>query len=65
MMTGMDNVANDFYEDDEPIEKITAAFERGVKGVTAPPSRGRTEYLDAYWHIADTSNETCGEFVAH
>ncbi len=27
----------DFYEDDEPLEKIVAAFERGERGVTAPP----------------------------
>jgi hypothetical protein len=36
--------SSDFYEDDEPVEKIKAAFERGIKGVTARP-RGRTEYL--------------------
>jgi hypothetical protein len=28
---------SDFYEEDEPIEEILAIFERGVKGVTAPP----------------------------
>lgn len=28
--------AGDFCEDDEPAEKIIAAFERGGKGVTAP-----------------------------
>jgi hypothetical protein len=28
---------SDFYEEDEPIEKIMAIFERGPKGVTAPP----------------------------
>jgi hypothetical protein len=27
----------DFYEDDEPLEKIVAAFEHGEHGVTAPP----------------------------
>jgi hypothetical protein len=26
----------DFYEDDEPLEKIVAAFEHGEHGVTAP-----------------------------
>ncbi len=26
-----------FYEDDEPLEKIEAAFERGVKRMTARP----------------------------
>jgi hypothetical protein len=29
-----------FYEDDEPVEDITAAFERGVKGVTRRPPCG-------------------------
>lgn len=28
----------EFYEDDEPIEKIRAAFEAGEKGLTGPPS---------------------------
>lgn len=28
---------NDFYEDDEPIEEVLAAFERGEKGVTRRP----------------------------
>lgn len=27
----------DFYEDDEPLEKVVAAFEHGHHGVTAPP----------------------------
>jgi hypothetical protein len=40
-MRSMD--ADDFYEDDEPVEKIMAAFERGEKGVTASPSRGINE----------------------
>jgi hypothetical protein len=33
----------DFYVEDEPIEEVRAAYERGTKGVTAPPpdaSRG-------------------------
>jgi len=29
----------DFYEDDEPLEKIRAAFEHGLKGVTARPPK--------------------------
>ena len=28
-----------FYEDDEPLEKIEAAFERGVKRMTARPAK--------------------------
>lgn len=27
----------DFYEDDEPLEDVLAAYERGIKGVTARP----------------------------
>jgi hypothetical protein len=27
----------DFYEDDEPVEKVKKAFEGGTKGVTGPP----------------------------
>src|SRR6266498_1737315 len=37
---------SEFYEDDEPVAKIVEAFERGEKGLTAPPpSWGHTEYL--------------------
>lgn len=35
---------DDFYEDDEPVEKIVEAFERGRKFVTGPPL-GRTVIL--------------------
>jgi hypothetical protein len=28
----------DFFEEDEPVEKIRAAFERGEKGYTTPPA---------------------------
>jgi hypothetical protein len=42
-MTSMDS--DDFYEDDEPLEEIVAAFERGEKGLTAPPPRGFNETL--------------------
>lgn len=37
-MTGGDDM--DFYEDDEPVEEVVAAFERGEKIVTAPPIPG-------------------------
>lgn len=29
--------ASGFYEDDEPVEKVRAAFDRGEKGVTRRP----------------------------
>lgn len=43
-MADMD--ADDFFEEDEPIEKIRHAFDHGERGVTAPPTpRGQTQYL--------------------
>jgi hypothetical protein len=43
-MADMD--ADDFHEEDEPIEKIKLAFGHGAQGVTAPPAaRGQTQYL--------------------
>ena len=38
--------ANDFYEDDEPVERITAIFESGEKGVTGQV-RGWTATLSS------------------
>ena len=35
----------DFYEEDEPVESIVEAFERGEKHETEPPSAGRTVLL--------------------
>lgn len=29
----------DFYEEDEPLDEVLAAYERGIKGVTARPTR--------------------------
>lgn len=37
---------NDFYEDDEPVAGLVAAFEAGEKQVTAPPCQGATGYVD-------------------
>lgn len=36
---------NDFYEDDEPVEDVFAAFDRGAKDVTRPPGLGQTHHL--------------------
>jgi hypothetical protein len=61
---------SDFYEDDEPVEKIVGIFEEGEKGVTAPPCPGRTEYL----HLGglgivglgkQTDNDALGKLVRH
>ncbi len=39
----------DFYEDDEPIEAIRAAFERGTKGTTGlPPEPPQSDVLVMY-----------------
>ncbi|WP_433800461.1 hypothetical protein [Actinomycetospora sp. CA-084318] len=35
----------DFYEDDEPVDELLAAFDEGEQGVTGPLSRGRTEFV--------------------
>ena len=54
---------SDFYEEDEPVEKIKAAFERGIKGVTARP-RGRTEYLSVGQGTSfSRANEPAGHAV--
>jgi hypothetical protein len=42
---GVMTEASDFFEPDEPVEKIITAFERGEKGRTRPPAQGRTAYL--------------------
>jgi hypothetical protein len=36
---------SDFYEEDEPIEKIVAIFEKGAKGVTAPPEEAADDLV--------------------
>lgn len=51
-------MGNDFYEEDEPIEHVIAAFERGRKVLTHQPSRGRTVYLDS------DGNEVAGTTTA-
>ncbi|AEB42046.1 hypothetical protein [Micromonospora maris] len=35
----------EFYEADEPLDKIVDAFERGEKRVTRAPELGQTAYL--------------------
>jgi len=41
----MEDTGDGFYEDDEPVEKIRATFDSGVKGVTARGASGQTQYL--------------------
>jgi hypothetical protein len=42
--------ADAFYEDDEPVEKIRAAFERGTKGTTGPPPERAEMGVIAMYH---------------
>lgn len=37
--------SDDFYEPDEPVDKIISAFESGEKGVTGHPTWSGTSYL--------------------
>lgn len=47
-----------FYEEDEPLAYIQAAFERGPHGVTAPP---RTKDTSAFWcEEHDVHPSECG-----
>lgn len=47
----------DFYEDDEPVAEVAAAFEAGQPAVTAAPVRGWTYWLgsDMQLHPLSTS----------
>lgn len=53
MMKGMDG--NDFYEEDEPLEEVLEAFERGEKQLAEPPAPG----FDA--HPSSGDRPTVGE----
>lgn len=60
--------ANDFYEDDEPIEDINAAWEAGIKGVTSskhnlPWWRERLLKAWASWDERPDSVERASELV--
>jgi hypothetical protein len=38
-----ESTVEDFYEDDEPLDEVVAAFQRGFSGVTGRPSVVRVE----------------------
>jgi hypothetical protein len=42
---GFVTAADDFYEDDEPLEDVVRAFQEGEKYVTEPPHQGMTMYF--------------------
>ena len=41
----------DFYVDDDPIEKVIAAFDKGQKGVTAKPEMTLEEAHEFYKNL--------------
>ncbi len=41
----MTDVSNDFFEEDEPVEKVRADYAKGEHGTTCRPSSGQTRYL--------------------
>lgn len=57
----------DFYEDDEPVEKLVAKFNRGDKVVTAPPEPGwgQTMFVssDQPQHPHELSSTGAGQAV--
>jgi hypothetical protein len=54
---------NDFYEDDEPLEDVRAAFEAGERGTTAPPPglSSRTVFFDLRGYDGELSLGTQGD----
>lgn len=52
----------DFYEDDEPVADVVAAFTDGPHAVTAAPVRGWTYWLAPDMTLRELS--TCGAPVA-
>lgn len=64
----MPTMSGDFYEDDEPVEKIKAAFEAGTKHETGEPFLGFTTYLAVatYRPLAEDQvvNRPTGELVS-
>lgn len=63
-MDGMKSI-DGFYEDDEPVEKIIGAFDRGTKALTEAPPRGQTEYLVLCGPLlTDTPNMATAEAYA-
>lgn len=63
---------SEFFEEDEPVEKILLAFEAGEKGLTTRPDeprRGWTEYLrvpaDSVREFSNRSVGSVGLRVPH
>ncbi len=63
----MRDMREDFYEDDEPVAAVIAAFDAGEKGKTAPRPLGVTTFLAVAGYkglVPGTANRPAGELVA-
>ena len=60
---GMTNPAG-FYEDDEPLEKIEAAFERGFKRMTVRPDRAAPVAFSCNEHLVLLAADRASTTVA-
>ena len=49
---------HDFFEEDEPIEKVREAFDKGEKGLTGPPIARVREVFDLVRQSRDWSGNT-------
>ncbi|MDG4791049.1 hypothetical protein O7626_41380 [Micromonospora sp. WMMD1102] len=60
---------DEFYEADEPVDKIIEAFNRGEKGVTGRPTWSNTSYLKLPGRveqiISNLTNKSTRELPAH
>lgn len=63
----MSDVSSDFYEDDEPVEKVRADYAQGVPGVTGRAGSAHTQYLAfAGLGVAPAAaNQAAGELAKH
>lgn len=57
--------SDDFYEDDEPINKIRSDFGSSEKGRTRRVSHGKTVYLALSGVAPASNNEPSGKPVRH
>jgi hypothetical protein len=59
----------DFYEDDEPVEHVIQAFERGEKGLTGRATWSDTSYFRLPGRVEkllnNLSNKSTRELPAH
>ena len=49
-MASMDVEDDNFFEEDEPLGEVLAAFEQGAKGLTMPPGWDRRIVVDYRYH---------------